>query len=225
MECRHRVVLTLRKTVREVRAEGDHFEHEVEAFVSRLIMAAAGAPSGDQARELQIVRVGAATARGPEPHVEVELEIGGVPDSVLREALTPTFFSRLGLDDAACQALGEQLVCPATVDVIVRPASHLEPEPELQSPLQLQTDLPLPPPLAISRGWSHHPIDIGSESSHIVEISRDRALKAIAIAEARDDDELNDRADESFVTARGEVSVRSSPTAGPPVARTISAYE
>jgi hypothetical protein len=170
----HRVVLTLRKTVREVRAEGDHFVHELEALVSMLIVAAAGAPNGDHEaaawnRQLQIVRIGAATARGPEPHVEVDLEVGGVPPSVLREALTPTFFERIGqLDDVACQALGEQLVCPATVEpaVIGWGVTHPEPEPEPQSLLQPQPDLLLP---ALSQGWSHQPMYTTSESSRILE--------------------------------------------------------
>ena len=195
---RQRVVLTLRKTMHAVRAEGEDFEYELEAFVSMLIVAAEGEPSADQTtdRDLQIIRIGAATARGPEPHIEVELEVGGVPARLLREALTPAFFRRLRqLDDAACQALGEQLVCPATVEPVpvwLMPINHQdepEPEPEPELPLQSESDLLLPPPLAFShtRSWSRQFLYAATESSCAIDTERQSAMETL---EAHPDEDL-----------------------------------
>ena len=243
-----RVVLTLRKSMRAVRTEGEYFEQELEAFVSLLIAAVAGEPSSQQAWGLQVLHIRAAAARGPEPHIDVELKVDGVSVSVLREALAPEFVEQLGqLGSVVCQALSKQLVYPVSVHTWA-------------APVQVEHELLLRPQSAVSHSWLEEPVWATSESSRIIEPGR-HVSKTLGshsdedttggFTSARDDDvdevlstsiprrltrteigeaadQSNVRADESFVTARGELSMLSSAarsTVATPLTRSISAYE
>ena len=144
---RHRVVLRLAIPMQTVLEAREYFEADVEAFVSTLIVATAGPPSVEDTtvRRLEVIRVGVAGRGGTRtPLVEVELEVSGVGGGVLREALRPATLDLLGqLDDAACQAIGESFVGPASVEPLwTGLASGRTPPP------------PSPWPPARSESWS-----------------------------------------------------------------------